>query len=176
MLKTTCQVNWWGIKLLGNVCFLRICMVVGIIKDEKVKKQSVVFVESDVQVPKKNRKNYYRSRWHCSMLCMENLETWARLLCCAASGLWTSDQNAAEPICTSDRGTSEPLARHTQIYKLWMEQLVAAMYRLASMELHSKLKFKVINENTKASLKERTPDFCVKLTSSMHSGKYGHVW
>ncbi|OOR65645.1 terminase, partial [Bacillus cereus] len=83
---------------------------------------------------------------------------------CAASD-YEQAQNAAEPIAQAIEN-SEPLARHTQVYKGINGTVSGAMYRYHKNGIAYQNKFKVLTKNTKG-LEGKNPYFV--LNDELHA-------
>ncbi|MEK4416436.1 MULTISPECIES: terminase TerL endonuclease subunit [Bacillus] len=130
-------------------------------KNEKGKTVRVIR-ESYVQVPKKNGKTIIAAGALLYAMYGE-LELGADCYCAASD--YEQAQNAAEPIAQAIEN-SEPLARHTQIYKGVNGTVSGAMYRYSINGIAYQNKFKVLTKNTKG-LEGKNPYFV--LNDELHA-------
>ncbi|EKS8366929.1 terminase large subunit [Bacillus thuringiensis] len=130
-------------------------------KNEKGKTVRVVR-ESYVQVPKKNGKTIIAAGALLYAMYGE-LELGADCYCAASD--YEQAQNAAEPIAQAIEN-SEPLARHTQVYKGINGTVSGAMYRYHKNGIAYQNKFKVLTKNTKG-LEGKNPYFV--LNDELHA-------
>ncbi|MHA4119355.1 terminase large subunit, partial [Bacillus cereus] len=130
-------------------------------KNEKGKTVRVIR-ESYVQVPKKNGKTIIAAGALLYAMYGE-LELGADCYCAASD--YEQAQNAAEPIAQAIEN-SEPLARHTQIYKGVNGTVSGAMYRYSISGIAYQNKFKVLTKNTKG-LEGKNPYFV--LNDELHA-------
>lgn len=130
-------------------------------KNEKGKTVRVVR-ESYVQVPKKNGKTIIAAGALLYAMYGEG-ELGADCYCAASD--YEQAQNAAEPIAQAIEN-SEPLARHTQIYKGVNGTVSGAMYRYNINGIAYQNKFKVLTKNTKG-LEGKNPYFV--LNDELHA-------
>ncbi|MGE0994569.1 terminase large subunit domain-containing protein, partial [Bacillus sp. GMa5/2] len=130
-------------------------------KNEKGKTVRVIR-ESYVQVPKKNGKTIIAAGALLYAMYGE-LELGADCYCAASD--YEQAQNAAEPIAQAIEN-SEPLARHTQIYKGVNGTVSGAMYRYSINGIVYQNKFKVLTKNTKG-LEGKNPYFV--LNDELHA-------
>ncbi|MDP1455633.1 terminase large subunit [Bacillus wiedmannii] len=130
-------------------------------KNEKGKTVRVIR-ESYVQVPKKNGKTIIAAGALLYAMYGE-LELGADCYCAASD--YEQAQNAAEPIAQAIEN-SEPLARHTQIYKGVNGTVSGAMYRYNINGIAYQNKFKVLTKNTKG-LEGKNPYFV--LNDELHA-------
>ncbi|MEK4677240.1 terminase large subunit [Bacillus sp. FSL K6-2944] len=130
-------------------------------KNEKGKIVRVVR-EAYVQVPKKNGKTIIAAGALLYAMYGEG-ELGADCYCAASD--YEQAQNAAEPIAQAIEN-SEPLARHTQIYKGVNGTVSGAMYRYNINGIAYQNKFKVLTKNTKG-LEGKNPYFV--LNDELHA-------
>ncbi|MCQ6527513.1 terminase large subunit [Bacillus mycoides] len=130
-------------------------------KNEKGKVVRVVR-EAYVQVPKKNGKTIIAAGALLYAMYGE-LELGADCYCAASD--YEQAQNAAEPIAQAIEN-SEPLARHTQVYKGINGTVSGAMYRYHKNGIAYQNKFKVLTKNTKG-LEGKNPYFV--LNDELHA-------
>ncbi|MEK4415679.1 terminase large subunit [Bacillus sp. FSL K6-0268] len=130
-------------------------------KNEKGKDVRVVR-EAYVQVPKKNGKTIIAAGALLYAMYGE-LELGADCYCAASD--YEQAQNAAEPIAQAIEN-SEPLARHTQVYKGINGTVSGAMYRYHKNGIAYQNKFKVLTKNTKG-LEGKNPYFV--LNDELHA-------
>ncbi|UIJ66103.1 terminase large subunit [Bacillus cereus] len=130
-------------------------------KNEKGKTVRIIR-ESYVQVPKKNGKTIIAAGALLYAMYGE-LELGADCYCAASD--YEQAQNAAEPIAQAIEN-SEPLARHTQIYKGVNGTVSGAMYRYSINGIAYQNKFKVLTKNTKG-LEGKNPYFV--LNDELHA-------
>lgn len=130
-------------------------------KNEKGKIVRVVR-EAYVQVPKKNGKTIIAAGALLYSMYGEG-ELGADCYCAASD--YEQAQNAAEPIAQAIEN-SEPLARHTQIYKGVNGTVSGAMYRYSIDNIAYQNKFKVLTKNTKG-LEGKNPYFV--LNDELHA-------
>ncbi|ANS45914.1 terminase [Bacillus thuringiensis] len=130
-------------------------------KNEKGKIVRVVR-EAYVQVPKKNGKTIIAAGALLYAMYGE-LELGADCYCAASD--YEQAQNAAEPIAQAIEN-SEPLARHTQVYKGINGTVSGAMYRYHRNGIAYQNKFKVLTKNTKG-LEGKNPYFV--LNDELHA-------
>lgn len=130
-------------------------------KNEKGKIVRVVR-EAYVQVPKKNGKTIIAAGALLYSMYGEG-ELGADCYCAATD--YEQAQNAAEPIAQAIEN-SEPLARHTQIYKGVNGTVSGAIYRYRLKDISYQNKFKVLTKNTKG-LEGKNPYFV--LNDELHA-------
>lgn len=130
-------------------------------KNEKGKTVRVIR-ESYVQVPKKNGKTIIAAGALLYAMYGEG-ELGADCYCAATD--YEQAQNAAEPIAQAIEN-SEPLTRHTQIYKGVNGTVSGALYRYKIKGISYQNKFKVLTKNTKG-LEGKNPYFV--LNDELHA-------